>query len=138
MSPASTISLLVALGALAALLSALEATITSLRAHQLEILGTSPESARVRRAARLVRRKPQTVLLAVLLASALTNLSLVALAVYLVLEHAPSVGFRHLPAALVHDAADLLDFEDVVDEPVLRKQTPKQKRSQATYRNKRI
>ncbi|MDG2125424.1 MAG: transporter associated domain-containing protein [Verrucomicrobiales bacterium] len=100
MSPAPTISLLVALGAFSALISALEATVSSLRHHQLMVLSGSPEPPRVQRAAELVLGSPKTVLLAILLSGALLNLSIVALAVYLVLEFATAAGFSPLPAAL--------------------------------------
>lgn len=100
MSPATTIALLCALGAISALVSALEATVSSLRQHQLQILTSPPEISRVRRSAELVLGSPKTALLAILLAGALINLSLVALAVYLVLEFATPAGFAVFPSAV--------------------------------------
>jgi len=113
----SALLLLIFAGTLAAVLSALETAISSLKEHHFEHLRQSREKPRVARAVAFVQESPQTHLLATLIFSAFTNLSLAVIIIYLILEHASAWGTREWPLAVAF-VAGLIALVDIVPKTI--------------------
>ncbi|CAN5437386.1 CNNM domain-containing protein [soil metagenome] len=86
------------------MLSALEATISSLRQHHVTLLSGSAASPQFRQAIRQILDAPQTCLTGALIAGTLVNLAMAVVGIYLLTHHADrweQWGIRPLPGALL-------------------------------------
>ncbi len=117
MSIVSAVCLLVALAAVSALLSALEATISSLRQHHISLLAGGKETPNVRLAVRQILAAPKTHLMGILIAGTAVNLAMAVIGIYLLTSHGESWGVRRIPGAIALFGALIL-FADILPKSV--------------------